>query len=243
MKITLHSVDKGTRTFLEREALANTTRRQSLDDLAYIDFNENTLTLVDPAPNGRITELNDALRSLYGKTIVNFTGISNTDLKLTYGAPNLPLLTEYDQNYSTLTKTLYDLGLELLSADYRDVAISTLEYAISIGTDISGNYITLANIYVENEQYDKITNLIACAEKINSLTKSSTITKLTNILDTHTTMVVAHPVDLPYMDYTAPIANDTISLSPSDENPDNILPKDILDILDFVSDTAGDQKP
>lgn len=242
MKTTVKKVGKDTEEYIAREVRANNVRRQSLDDLNYINFNENSIIFVNPAPNERIDELQNTLRSLYGKKIANLTGISNTDLKFMYGPANLPALTEYDQNYTTLTRHLYELAIELDNLGLRDEAVSALTYGVSVNTDISGNYITLANIYIETNQYAKIEQLIASAENIKSMTKASTIRKLQKILDTHTAERVSNPMMLPDIPLDSN-ESDTVSEPVSMTSDDSMLPKDILDILDFVNDTVSDQKP
>ena len=70
---------------------------------------------------------------------MNLIGISNTDLKKSYGPANLELLSIYDQNYSRYIRTL-QLMAECIYEEYPDKAAAILEYCISIGTDISGTY-------------------------------------------------------------------------------------------------------
>ena len=180
-----------------------------------------------PAPNDKIDSIQETLRTLFGKKIVNLTGITNTDLKLSYGAANLPVLSEYDQNFTALTKALYDLGIELDAANLRDQAKIILAYAVSIGTDISGNYISLANFYIEDKNYSGINSLITSATSMKSLTRDITVARLQEILDTHTTLVIPHSA--------------TEAATSSDEKPGNILPKDILDILETVPYKSDDQ--
>lgn len=246
MKITSKEVGKGTQELIEKERQANNTRRQPLVNLNYIDFNSSSIPFVDPAPNERINELQNTLKGLFAKKIVNLTGISNTDLKLTYGAANLPDLSEFDQNYTTLATCLYDLGVEFYNADLKDEAIAVLNYGISIGTDIAGNYIYLANIYVENQNYSEISKLIDKANFITSLTKASTISKLQRILDTHTAIeITPSTVDIPLNSTTADSELESVSVSPSsdyEDIPDNILPRDILDILETEPYKSDDQK-
>ena len=245
MKITVKHVGKGTEEFIEREVKANNVRKQSIEHLEYIHIDEQSIPFINPAPNDRIASLYDTIRDLFPKKIVNLTGLTNTDLKMAYGPANLPALTEYDQNFTALARAVYDLGTELIAAKYIAEATRVLEYGISIGTDISGNYIALANIYVENSQYDNITRLIENAKNIRSMTSGITVNKLQEILDTHTTMVIAHSVDLPEVQKDAPAQSvpETISLKTSSDSDDSILPSDILDILDFVNDISNDQTP
>lgn len=230
MKATTNKIGSSTEELLDRERRANAVRRQSLDSLAYITLTDNDIPHIEHIPNDRIAGLIDTLNSLTNAKIVNLTGISNTDLKLMYGPSNLPALTQYDQNYTLLARTVYDLGMELYAEGLTDFAKSVFEYGIKIGTDISGNYIALANIYVESGDFAKVDNLITSAESIKSLTKTSTIAKLQEISDTHTTRVIVHQSDVSATDD---------NFSPDD--PRNILPADILDILETVPYKSDDQ--
>ncbi len=225
MKFTSSKPEDGLKRFREKERRANSTLKKPLDDLDFIKVPLNDIPMPEPAVNERCASLIGEIKRLAKNKTVNLTGISNTDLKLTYGAPNLPILTEYDQNFTAICKNLYDLGMEYKNAGFTDEAVATLNAAVKIGTDISGNYTELAQIYAERGLYVEIQRLINSADSIRSLTKQSTISKLQNILDSHTSSV--------------------INLSGDDGEPsapDSILPADILDILETVPYTTDDQK-
>ena len=224
MKITYEKPDNGLKSFSERERLANNTLKQPLDSLNFINIPIESIPAPEPAVNEKCASLIGELKLLAQKKTVNLTGISNTDLKLMYGAANLPILTEYDQNFTALCKTLFELGCEYKNAGLTDEAIKTLNIGINLGTDISGNYTTLAEMYAEKGLYVEIQRLINCADSIRSLTKNSTITKLQDILDRNTSSVIK-------------LTDDG---DPADD-PDSILPADILDILETVPYNTDDQ--
>ena len=104
--------------------------------------------------------------------------MSNTDLKLEYGAANLNLLSEYDRNYTELVRTLYLWGKVLYDNNKISEAKQVLEYAVSINCDISQIYFILADIYVECHETGSIYNLIKKANGLNSLLKNSIVNKL-----------------------------------------------------------------
>ena len=226
MKITSEKPGDGIRSFRERERRADSTLKQPLDNLPFIQVPLDSIPSPEPAVNEKCAALLNELNTLAGKKIVNLTGISNTDLKLTYGAPNLPILTEYDQNFTSLCMNLHELGCEYKLTGHEDEAIATFNAAISVGTDISGTYTTLAEMYAEKGLYVEIQRLINCADNIRSLTRTSTIKKLQNILDSHTSAVIKLSGD---------------EASSSEPDPDNILPADILDILETVPYKSSDQ--
>ena len=70
------------------------------------------------AEEGTVSECQQTLLSLSDSPIVNFTGLTNTDLKLMYGAPNIDLLMRYDQNYTTLACTLQKWADKLYGEGY-----------------------------------------------------------------------------------------------------------------------------
>ena len=230
MKSTSKRPDDGIRSFREKERRADNTLKQPLDDLPFVKVPLEDIPIPEPEINEKCASLASAIKSLSDKKIVNLTGITNTDLKLTYGAANLPILTEYDQNFTALTKNLFDLGCEYKNAGLTDEAIATLNAAIKVGTDISGNYTLLAEMYAEKGQYVEIQRLINCADSIRSLTKNSTISKLHDILDSHTSAVIRLSGD-----------GEESSPEPSSPAPDSILPADILDILETVPCNDPDQ--
>jgi hypothetical protein len=225
MKITSEKPGDGIRSFRERERRADSTLKQPLDNLPFIQVPLDSIPSPEPAINEKCAALLAELNALAGKKIVNLTGISNTDLKLTYGAPNLPILTEYDQNFTSLCMDLHELGCEYKLTGHEDEAITTFNVAVNVGTDISGTYTTLAEMYAEKGLYVEIQRLINCADNIRSLTRTSTIKKLQNILDSHTSAVIK-------------LSGDETSSQP---DPDSILPADILDILETVPYKSSDQ--
>lgn len=154
--------------FWERELKANSTRRQPLDDLDYIKLSleDYPMTLLNDIPKAE--DYKQIIRSLCELPIVNFTGISNTELKLRYGAPNLDLLMHYDQNYTLLVRTLQQWAQMLYDAGYVDEARRMLEFSVSTGTDVSATYRLLCQIYNEQNTPEKIGELYPVAEMLNS---------------------------------------------------------------------------
>ena len=168
--------------FWEKERLANTTRKKDISQLEYIVVPVDTLPF--PETNREeVTDIQKHLLALATGKIVNFTGISNTDLKLQYGAPNIDLLMEYDKNYLELVRSLYRYGKLLYELNLKEEAAAVLEYALSIKTDVSANYTLLATIYKEKNEIDRIDFVISCANEITSMTKKALLANLMSIRD------------------------------------------------------------
>lgn len=177
LTFTLRSIKKKNERaetdFWERESASNSVRRKNLDDLPYIRFpfdrlpSEESFTACGEA----VPESLHALKALEGQKIVNLNGISNTDLKLQYGTANITVLSEYDANYEQLSKHIYLLAQKLDQLGRTDEALFLLEEMLPTGTDITGIYRLLADIYQRRNEPQKIAALKKQAEKLHSLTK------------------------------------------------------------------------
>ena len=208
MKATTNRFNTGDEELIEREARANSVRKKSLDELEYITipferlpFAElrhteasNTDGTADSGQSGSNTsgyvssfscnpdeilrqDENEVIK-LKGKKIVNFTGVSNTDLKTAYGAPNLTMLTEYDQNFTSLKKALDTWGSHLIEHGQKGDARRVLEFAVECRTDLKSTYVNLADIYAEGFEFDKIDHLIEVSDGLDSLMKGPIIRAL-----------------------------------------------------------------
>ena len=190
-----HNITKGKKTreqeeeaYWEKEFSANHVRKSSLDDLNYIIFQAEPfypINLLDADSCPNFLEKNPEVKNilsrflfLEGQKIVNLTQYSNTDLKFKYGVGNLNLLTEYDTNYNELITLLHNYGKIFAKEGYESQSLSILEYAISIGSDISGTYLLCAEIYRQNNQWNRIEWLKKETEKISTSRKDSIVRKL-----------------------------------------------------------------
>ncbi len=166
--------------FWERENTANATRKQDISNLDYVDFTGVSLPFA-LFPDGTLKQCEEQVKKLKDEKILNLTGISNTDLKLTYGAANLPSLTQYDQNFTLLVRTLNTWGHRLEELGYAPEAISVLEFAVAAGSDIKATYQLLAKLYQQQGESGKIEGLRKAASGLNSLMKEPILGMLKQI--------------------------------------------------------------
>ena len=165
-------------SFWDRETKANSTRRKSLDDLNYITIPFDALPMDTLKDDPKVSDYHRTLESISESPIVNFTGFTNTDLKLKYGAPNIDRLMAYDQAYTTLARTLNQWAHYLYENEFIDEARTILEFAMETDTDVSSSFDLLAKIYSDEGNTDKIKALITKASEINSLMSRSIVSKL-----------------------------------------------------------------
>ena len=165
-------IEKYEKEFWDREARANNTRKKSLANRTYISIPDFLLPERFMPENEEVSALFETLRELSGQKIVNLTGYTNTDLKLEYGTANITCLSEYDQNYTLLARSLQRLA-EILYTNARIAeARAVLEFAVSTGTDVSHSYYLLADIYDADGEYDKKAALIEKADALRSTMKN-----------------------------------------------------------------------
>ncbi len=177
--------EKRDEDFWKREHDANFTRRKNLDAIEYIKIPYDSFPMEKYADSETISQSEIILLELKDKRILNLTGKTATDIKLEYGASNLSVLTEYDENYILLVRTLQQYADALCTLGYTEDALPVLEYAISIGSDIKATYMLLADIYHQRGLYDKISELADNAQKLNSLMKQPIINALNELLSEH----------------------------------------------------------
>ena len=96
--------------FLELERRANLTPRKDISNLPYIKVPAGSLPLDVPTDREEIRELQDIIRSMEHKQVLNLTGMTNTELKLEYGAPNINILSAADSNYTKLVQAIASLS-------------------------------------------------------------------------------------------------------------------------------------
>ena len=118
--------------------------------------------------------------------MLNLTGKTNTELKLTYGVPNLEKMMEIGENFDTLTILLKDYAQALLEHKMLAEAIVVLEFGAGIGTDISQHYIMLGECYQSLGKTEKIHHLIEKISQSDLLLGPSIIRQLNALLESDT---------------------------------------------------------
>lgn len=163
--------------FWEKEQRANLTRKKDISNLDYIQIPLDTFP-IGQYPDPALTELEATLTHLSSRQILNLSGISNTDLKLMYGAANLPVLSDCDANFIVLARAIAAYGKRLAELGHPQEAIRVLEFGVSCKTDISTNYTLLGSLYRENGQEDKVGQLAETVRNMDMLLKDSILRQL-----------------------------------------------------------------
>lgn len=156
------------RDFWAREQRANSVRRKSLDGLNYISIPLESFPTHLLQQDEVVLECIDTLEALSSQKIVNLSGYTNTDLKLEYGTANITELSQYDQNYTVLVRTLQKWADVLIETGYLEEASVLMEFAVSTGTDVSRTYYELAGYWASQGEREQIRRLKKTAVSIRS---------------------------------------------------------------------------
>jgi len=181
LKKNTRTMENEEQSFWQKERAANSVRKKPLDDLEYISIPLEQLPIDVHKEDPVVQDCVDILSTLKDCKIVNLTGITNTDLKLTYGTANITALTEYDQNYTLLVTTLQKWANQLHTLGDLASAEAILEYAISIRSDVTKTYLMLAEIYEKQGASRRIQELVAAAEKLTTPSGKVILRKLQEI--------------------------------------------------------------
>ena len=171
---------KVTEDFWSREDQANQIRRKDISNLPYITIPLEKFP-IGISDDEELTDYENDLKNLASRKILNLSHQSNTDLKLAYGPANLPALSEYDQNYTTLLRNLVAYADCLIKNGFEAEAVPVLEFGIYIDSDIRANYTLLAGLYREQGNAAKIQKLINKASSLDSMMRSAILDQLHTI--------------------------------------------------------------
>lgn len=175
--------NQATKDFWAKENESNHVRKQPIDQLPYIKLSDALIPidLIDDElllSDNPVYDAIQCLQELKEEKILNLTGISNTDLKLTYGTANITPLSEYDDNYTKMSSALYTVAEYLLQNGHTKKAADLMEFLFETGSDLTGCYRILYQYYMENNLTEKIDSLRERAEGLQTPMKNAIIRTL-----------------------------------------------------------------
>lgn len=150
--------DEDYETFWEREKRARLVPPKDLGTIAYLNVPIEKFSFGSLADSS-VQDMEREIEAISKKPLLNLTGKTNTELRETYGAPNLEAMKEIGDDFDRLTVLLTDYAQALFDAELIDEAIPVLEYSIFIKTDVSKSYTLLGDCYFKKGQARRIETL------------------------------------------------------------------------------------
>ena len=129
------------------------------------------------------SDVENSLASLKNVKMLNLTGITNTELKLKYGVPNLEELTACDDAFTEFIRLLPLYARELCESGRPELAQAALEFGIEHKADSKLIFTDLAKMYKASGNASGINKLIDSAQELDSLMKTPIINALEDILN------------------------------------------------------------
>ena len=166
--------------YWDRERAAFTAPRKDISGLNYIKMPEH-LPLDFPISDAKASELRTRLKNLSENRIINLYGMSNTDIRLTYGALNFETLSMADTRYLIFLRTLSELAEVYFNNGFISEARVILEYAISIDSDVKNTYVLLTKIYKASGETEKAAELKHKAEAIKTMSRDGVVAALNEL--------------------------------------------------------------
>ena len=176
-----YEIDKNTKRdkkiiddFLKRERESFTTRKADISHLPKVTLPDNFPYV--QTSDKHLQNVQNQIKQLSTADIINLNEMSNTDIRITYGVANFKYLSECDSNYSKLCMLLNKFEKLLNENKLNDERKAVLEYAVAINSDTCSIYSSLMDMYLAENNTDKISSLIESAKTIKTSTRK-------NILD------------------------------------------------------------
>lgn len=181
-----NNLETQNKDFWAREHEADFSRNKDISNLEYINVPKNTLPFDNNTDDVELIQIQQDIDNVLSKKMINLSGMTNTDIKLTYGRGNFEILSVYDQNYLKFLSLLNKWGTYLLNTGHTSEAKQVFEYSINtLNCDISGCYTGLAQIYLENGDIDKVQQLIEKIMSSDAYLKDATAQKLIRMIQNY----------------------------------------------------------
>ncbi len=163
--------------FWAKEREAKITPAKDISNLRYITIPIEKFPL-NFSTDEKVIEIENELKELSTHRLLNLTGVTNTELKITYGAPNFETMSKIGDDFDRMCVLLNKYSEALYEADRIDDVISVLEFAVGVGTDVSESYTLLAKCYRAKEMNEKLDMLKNQVEQSRLLLKESILHKI-----------------------------------------------------------------
>lgn len=171
---------------MEKEQQASAVRKKSIESLLlHIDISHLPIWDKEPILEKERTIWTQQQKSIETAKLpmINLINQKNIDLKLQYGPANFQHLIDYESNFIRFLQYIIMWGNSLYEANYIEEAIQVLEYGVNIGSDLSKNYILLADLYQTNHDIKKLTDLLEKASNYSSPSMKKTIEYISILLN------------------------------------------------------------
>lgn len=187
LKKSDNGYDKAIDKFVDRETKANSITK----DFDTLDINfvtpSKTLPFKEyentPIYKNVIKKQNLVKRKIELEMIKIPSNLTNTEIKERYGINNFDKISLLEEHYNSYVRSLFEWGQELFNLNNIYDSKKVLLEAARLEANISQIYITLAKIYVKENNKDSLLKLKNTVEKIELSLKDKVIQEIDNCIN------------------------------------------------------------
>lgn len=151
-------IEKKEEEFWQREKESKLTPPVDLSTIAYLNVPLDKFYF-GSIDTPEVKAMEDEITAISKKPLLNLTGKSNTELRETYGSPNLEAMKEIGDDFDKLTMVLVKYANALFDAELITETITVLEYGVLIKSDVSTTYTLLGDCYAKLGQKRRVQTL------------------------------------------------------------------------------------
>jgi len=154
--------------FLEAEREANEARRRDIPEELFYRPDVSAFSLPRVALGGSedaADKLRESILALAKTPMLRFgPGMTNRELKLTYGAANIDFIAECEENFNDFVNRLHEYSAALYAAGMLDDAETNMLECVRAGTGAAAPYRLIADVCAEKRDAEGFESLREAAE-------------------------------------------------------------------------------
>jgi hypothetical protein len=168
----------------ERKSLVVRKKEFSKEDYIVPDITNLTLSIpkdMVPGDELQLKQLVKKIKDLSTHDMMNFSDLSNTELRLRFGTANQSIITNNEYTYNNFLKALASYANLMNDYNLAEESMIALEQCISLGSDFSEHFSHLGQLYINKHMQTELNSLKETANNLISLNKKGILEKLESL--------------------------------------------------------------
>lgn len=178
--------DKAKDEFWRKEQASLVVRKKEISpedylvpDISKLSF--NIPEAVEPGDELQLKQLIKRIKELSTHDMMNFSDLTNTDIRIKFGTANQSIITENEYTYNNFLKALASYAHLMNDYSQKDESIMALEECVSLGSDYSDHFVLLGQLYLDNQMTSELNKLKETVSKLETSNKKGILDKLESL--------------------------------------------------------------
>lgn len=178
--------DKTKDEFWRKEQSSLVVRKKEIAPEDYIipDISELSFQLpedMEPGDELQLKQLIKRIKDLSTHDMMNFSNLSNTDLRIRFGTANQSIITNNEYTYNNFLKALASYAHLINEYKHPEESIIALKQCISLGSDYSDHFVYLGQLYLDLHMPNDFSDLKTIANSLETSNKKGILEKLESL--------------------------------------------------------------